>query len=154
MKKIIIIALAALLILGGGGAAAYMFLLAPKSKTAATHKPPPPKPLLFAEMPDLVASIPPDTGEPVSSYIQISIQFATTDPAATLAFTGIAPIIKSDIIALLLAQTGKTVSDPVARAALVAASLQAVNTALTQSAGYTGHPGFTAAYITNLVVQN
>ncbi len=155
MKKLIIIGVAALLLLGGGGAAAYFLLLAPHAKTAtAKPSPPKPKPLLFSELIDLVASIPPDTGQPASSYLSMSIQFSTTDPAAPAAFTGIVPIIKSEIITLMLNQTGKTVSDPAARQALLAASLAAVNQALTKTVDYTPANPFTAAYITNLVVQN
>jgi flagellar basal body-associated protein FliL len=156
MKKLIIIGVAAILLLGGGGAAAYFLLLAPHAKTATAAKAPPPKPkpLLFADISDLVASIPPDTGQPASSYLSMSIQFATTDAAAPAAFTGIAPIAKAAIISLMLAQTAKTITDPAARQALAAASLKAVNQALTQNAGYTPANPFTAAYITNLVVQN
>jgi flagellar basal body-associated protein FliL len=155
MKKLIIIGVAIVLVLGGGGAAAYIFMLAPHSKTTTGKPPPPkPKPLLFAEISDLVASIPPDTGQPVSSYMSMTIQFSTTDPAAQAAFGDIAPIIKAQIIDLMLGETGKTVSDPAARQALLAASLKAVNQALTQNTGFTPANPFTAAYITNLVVQN
>ncbi len=154
MKKLIIIGVAAILLLGGGGAAAYFLLLAPHAKQTAAKPPPKPKPLLFAELSDLVASIPPDTGQPASSYMSMSIQFATTDAAAPAAFTGIAPIAKAAVISLMLAQTAKTITDPAARAALAAACLKAVNQALTQNASYTPPNPFTAAYITNLVVQN
>jgi len=155
MKKLIIIGVAAILLLGGGGAAAYFLLLAPHAKQTAAKPPPPkPKPLLFAELSDLVASIPPDTGQPASSYMSMSIQFATTDAAAPAAFTGIAPIAKAAVISLMLAQTAKTITDPTTRAALAAACLKAVNQALTQNANYTPPNPFTAAYITNLVVQN
>jgi hypothetical protein len=46
------------------------------------------------------------------------------------------------------------VIDPAARQALLAASLQAVNQALTKNMGYTPVNPFTAAYITSLVIQN
>jgi len=154
MKKLIIIGLAALLVLGGGGAAAYIFVLAPKGNAKTAKVAEKPKPLLFAEMPDLVASIPPDAGEPASSYLQMSIQFSTTDPNAETAFDSIEPIIKAQLIDLMLGQTGKTVIDPAARQALLAASLKVVNQALKKNIGYTPGDPFTAAYITSLVIQN
>ncbi len=154
MKKLIIIGLAALAVLGGGGAASYVLVLAPHGNAKTAKAAVKPKPLLFAEMDDLVASIPPDTGEPASSYLSMSIQFSTTDPAAQEAFSSIEPIIKARLIDLMLGETGKTVIDPAARQALLAASLQAVNQALTKNMGYTPVNPFTAAYITSLVIQN
>jgi flagellar basal body-associated protein FliL len=155
MKKIILFGGigAVVLLAGGGGTFAFLEL---RHKPTAPAKPAviPPKPIVFAALPDLVVSIPDDTGDPPSSYVQLTVQFATTDPNAVTAFTNLQPIIKSQIISLLMNETGKTLADPANRATLTENCLAISNTVLTKSAGYTPANPFTAAYITNLVVQN
>jgi len=155
MKKIILFGGIGIVVLlaGGGGAFAYLEL---NQKPAAPAKPValPPKPIVFAALPDLVVSIPDDAGDPPSSYVQLTLQFATTDPNAVTAFTNLQPIIKSQIISLLMNETGKTLADPAGRDTLTKNCLAISNTVLTKSAGYTPANPFSAAYITNLVVQN
>jgi flagellar basal body-associated protein FliL len=155
-KKIIIIAAAALVVLGaaGGGAAYFMGVFSHPAGKAAPKPPPPPKPILFAALTDVVVSVPPDTGEPPSTFVQFAIQFSTTDPAAIEKFTELQPIVKSQIISLLMNETGKTLQDPAIRATLTKGCLDISNNVLTHTGEYKPGKPFDAAYITNLVVQN
>jgi len=114
----------------------------------------PPKPINFAEIAGILVNVPADTGDPAASMVQLDIQFATTDPNAVNEFNQLQPIIKSDLITLLMSQTVKTLQDPTARATLTQSATGIVNNVLTQSASYTPANPFTAAYITNLVVQD
>jgi len=124
------------------------------SGPAKPPPPPPPKPTLFAVVDDITVSIPPDTGQPPTSYLQFGIQFGTTDPNALIVFAQLQPIIKSDIINLLLNETSHALQDPQARADLMKNSLDICNEVLSQKANYTPANPFNAAYITNLVTQD
>lgn len=152
MKKIILIAGVAVVLLGGGGAA-YV-LLGHSHSAAAAHKPPPPKPILFADLSDLVITVPADTGDSTAAYIQISLQFATTEPGAVTAFANLQPIVKAQIITLLMGKTAKALMDPATHDALSKSCLAIANTVLDKSAGFTPKSPFSAVYITNLVEQN
>jgi len=155
MKKVILFSVIGVVVLGGagGGGFAYYTLM---MKPAAPAKPVvlPPKPIVFAAITDIVVSVPPDDGDPPSAYVQFAVQFATTDPNAVTSFTALEPIVKSQIISLLLNETGKSLQDPATRASLTKNCLDISNHVLTQNAGYTPPNPFTAAYITNLVVQD
>ena len=154
LKKIVIFGGIALVVIGGGvgGAVAYLHH---GGKTAA-GKPVagPPKPILFAELDNVVVSIPADTGDPATSYVQFSIQFATTDPDAVTQFSALQPIIKADIINLMMGETQKALQDPAARTTLAKNCLGISNGVLASNADFTPANPFSAAYITNLVVQD
>jgi flagellar basal body-associated protein FliL len=155
MKKMIMFGgIGAVVLLAGGGGTFAFLEMGHKSAGPAKPVAVPPKPIVFAALPDLVVSIPDDTGDPPSSYVQLTLQFATTDPNAVTAFTNLQPIIKAQIISLLMNETGKTLADPAGRDTLTKNCLAISNTVLTKSAGYTPANPFSAAYITNLVVQN
>lgn len=113
-----------------------------------------PKPIFFAQISDVVVSIPDDTGAPPSAFVQFAVQFASYDQNALTSFDQLQPIIKADIINLLMNETGKSLADPAARAELQNGCLGIANTVLNHSANYTPPSPFTAAYITNLVVQD
>ncbi|MCB5945814.1 flagellar basal body-associated protein FliL [Acidocella sp. KAb 2-4] len=155
MKKIIIIAAGTVVLLGAaiGGTVAY-FTLGQHKETAAHPAPPPPKPIYFAALNDLVVSVPADSNDPTSAYIQITLQFSTFDQNAVTTFTNLQPIIKAQIINLLMAQTAKSLTDPSTHDALSKHCLDIANQVLNTSANYTPPNPFTAAYITNLVEQN
>jgi len=141
--------------LGAGGViGAQMFLPHSSSGPAKPPPPPPPKPTLFADVSDITVSIPPDTGQPATSYLQFAVQFATTDPNAIIVFSQLQPIIKADIISLLMNETSHGLQDPTTRADLMKSCLDITNEVMSQKANYTPAPPFTAAYITNLVVQD
>lgn len=157
-KKLLIVAAGIILLAGAAGGTLFALGILPPhakhDKHAKAHTPPPPKPLLFASLSDIVVSIPPDSGQPASAFVQFGVQFATQNDKAVTDFTALQPIIKAQIISLLMTQTGKSLADPATRGMLVKNCVGIANTVLTHNAGYTGNGPFSAAYITNLVVQN
>jgi hypothetical protein len=97
--------------------------------------------------------MPPAVGEPVDSYVDIRIQFATHDQKAVDAFTALEPIVKANVLALLMAQsTAGLQSDPF-RSAIIAQCLQIANATVEKNANYQAPP-FINGYITNLMVQS
>jgi flagellar basal body-associated protein FliL len=153
MKKIILIAAGAVVVLGGGIGATFAFLSL-HHPSAAVHKPPPPKPIYFAELADLVINVPADSNDSTSTYVQITLQFSSFDTNAVTSFDNLEPIIKSQIINLLMTKTAKSLMDPGTHDALSNACLGIANQVLDRAADYTPPNPFTAAYITNLVEQN
>lgn len=154
MKKIILIAAGAVLVLGGGigGTIAIMGLGRPAAAAQAAK--PPPRPIFFAELADLVVSVPADANDAAPAYVQITLQFSTLDNHAVTSFGTLQPIIKAQIIALLMGQTAKALMDPATHDALTTQCQGIVNKVLDSAAGYTPPDPFTAAYITSLVEQN
>ena len=153
MKKIILIAVVTVVLLGGGIGGTFFYLSTHHAATA--HKlPPPPKPIYFAQLADLVVTVPADTGDSTSTYVQITLQFSSFDPNAVTDFSNLQPIIKSQIISLLMSETVKTLGDPATRATLVQNCLKISNNAVNTSGNFTPKAPFTAAYITSFVVQN
>lgn len=154
MKKLILISVALLVLLGGaGGAAAYFFLFHHAPKAAA--KLPPPKPIFFAQLNNLVVTVPADsTGQSGQAYIQFSVQFSSTDQKAVAMFDALQPIVESETIALLMSKNAKQLMDPSTHAALAGNCLGIANKVLNKSAGFTPPDPFTAAYITNIVQQD
>jgi flagellar protein FliL len=153
MKKIIIGAVVALLLLGGGGGGALAYLH--MRHHAGPPKPPPPKPILFAELDNLVVSVPVDSsGQSGQAYVQFAIEFASTNPAAVTSFNALQPIIKAYTINLLMTQNAKQLMDPSTHAALAKNCLSIANQVLNKSAEFSPASPFTAAYITNIVEQD
>jgi flagellar basal body-associated protein FliL len=113
-----------------------------------------PPSIFFADLPDIVVSIPPQAGAPATSYVQIGMQFSTYDHHAVDSFTTFEPIIKSQVINLLMNETSAALQDPATRALLVQNCLNIANSVLAKNAGESTGKLFTAAYITNLVVQD
>ncbi len=68
-------------------------------------------------------------------------------------FNTLQPIIKSQVINLLMNETSAALQDPTTRAELIQNCLDVVNDVLAKNAGDSDKP-FDAAYITNLVVQD
>ncbi|GLR67538.1 hypothetical protein GCM10010909_22190 [Acidocella aquatica] len=153
LKKILIFGGIALAVIGGGGGGAVVYLHHGGKTAAAKPVVVPPKPILFAELDNVVVSIPADVGDPATSYVQFGIQFATTNPDAVTQFGALQPIIKADIINLMMNETQKTLQDPATRARLAKNCLGISNSVLSGSANFTPANPFSAAYITNLVVQ-
>jgi flagellar basal body-associated protein FliL len=157
MKKIILIAAGAVVLLAGGigGTVAFLTMGHHGSSSAAKPAlPPPPKPIYFAQLADVVVSVPADTSDPTSSYIQITLQFSTFDQNAVTSFTTLQPIIKAQVINLLMTKTAKSLIAPAEHDALSKNCLDIANKVLNTDANYTPPNPFTAAYITNLVEQN
>ncbi len=153
MKKIILIAVVTAVMLGGGIGGAFYYLSMHRTATAA-HKPPPPKPIYFAQLADIVITVPADTDDSTSTYVQITLQFSSFDPNAVTDFNNLEPIIKSQIITLLMTKTAKSLMDPSSHDDLTKTCLAIANQVLNKSANYTPPNPFTAGYITNLVEQN
>jgi flagellar basal body-associated protein FliL len=126
----------------------------PAPAQAAALPLPPPKQIYFADLSDITVSIPPDSGEPATSYVEFGIQFSTYDQNALTTFDEMQPIIKSDIINLLMNETSRGLQDPQTRADLLKSCLDISNTVMAHSANYPPPPPFSAAYITDLVVQD
>ncbi len=124
------------------------------SKTVAKPVVVPPKPIFFAQLPDVVVTIPPDTGQPASSYVQLGLQFATYDQTSLATFDELQPIIKADVINLMLSQTSAGLQSQADRDALTKSCQTIVNNVMTKNANYTPANPFFAAYITNLVIQD
>ncbi|HEY1858056.1 flagellar basal body-associated FliL family protein [Acidocella sp.] len=122
--------------------------------TATTADPAHPKAIFFADLSGIVVSVPPQAGAPATSYVQIGMQFATYDERAVASFTTFQPIIKSAVINLLMSETSAALQDPTTRAALIQNCLDAANSVLAKDAGDRTDKPFTAAYITDFVVQD
>ena len=152
-KTILFAGIGAVLLASGGGGYAY-YTMAYHPGTPAKPVVAPQKPLVFAAIPDIVVSVAADASDPTTSFVQLTLQFATTDPDAVTAFTAVQPIIKSQIISLLMSETVKTLGDPATRATLVQNCLKISNNAVNTSGNFTPKAPFTAAYITSFVVQN
>ncbi|MGP8026614.1 MAG: flagellar basal body-associated FliL family protein [Acidocella sp.] len=155
MKKVMLNGIIAVTMLGAGIGGTFAFLGMNHhngSATAATM--PAPKPIYFAQLDDVVVSVPTDSNNPANTYIDITLQFSTFDQNAVTTFTNLQPIIKSQVINLLMAQTSKSLTDPTTHDALSKQCLAIANQVLNTSANYTPPNPFTAAYITNLVEQD
>jgi flagellar basal body-associated protein FliL len=117
-------------------------------------KPPPPKPVYFATLTDITVSIPPQTGAAATSYVNFSVQLSTYDQNALVPFEELQPIIKAAIITLLMNETSQSLQDPQARVDLTKDCLHIANDVVDRNASYSPVNPFSAAYITNLVVQD
>jgi flagellar basal body-associated protein FliL len=155
MKKIIIIAAGAVVLLAGGiGGTVAIMSMGHKDATAAPAPPPPPKPPQFAELDNIVVSVPADTTDSTPAYVSLTLQFASPDPNAVTAFATFQPVIKAAVLDTLMAETAKSLMDPTTHPALTAKCLGIANQVLDKQGGYTPPDPFTAAYITSLVEQN
>ena len=136
-----------------GTIGAQHFLPHHATATSAAAAPAPPKPLYFADLSNVVVSLPPEQGQPATSFVQFDMQFASNDQNALTSFAAFQPIIKAAIINLLMSETGDALQDPNVRTALIQSCLSATNNILMKNTAATVSP-FNAAYITNLVVQD
>lgn len=155
MKKIIIavVVVLILLVIGGGGAYYYFFKM--KHHGEKTVSIPAPKPIIFAQISNLVVSVPTkadDTTDQV--FIELSVQFATTDAKAVDSFNALLPIIQAEIVNLLMKQTAVQLMDPNTHAQLSNELLAIVNGVLAKNQYFKPANPFTAAYITNIVQQD
>lgn len=157
MKKIIIVAVAAIVLLCAAGGGAYFYFF--KMKHHPEHKAavlPPPKPILFAQIDGLVVSVPSGGGDASTGqvFIQLSVQFATTDPKAIDSFNALQPIIQSEMVNLLMKQTAAQLMNPDTHNQLSLELLAIANSVLAQNQYFKPANPFTAAYITNIVQQD
>lgn len=167
MKKLLLIvgvALGALLV-GIGGTLGVTQFMQPQAKVgsaagashpvAASAAKAKPKKLLFAALPDITVSLPPQPGADATSYVTLSLKFSTTDPQVLIAFAEVEPIIKSAIITRLMNETAASLQDGNTRNDLIRGSLSMANMIIRQQGNLpTDDQAFSAAYITNLVTQN
>ncbi len=157
MKKIILIGAGAAVLLAGGIGGTIAFLdMGHHAKSAAAAKPAPPKPkpIYFSQLSDVVVTVPADQNNDGNAYIQFSVQFSTFNQTALTSFTSLEPIIKSQIINLLMTQTAKELVNPATHEALAKNCLAIANKVLNTSGQFTPPNPFTAAYITNIVEQD
>jgi len=139
---------------GMGGALGAMHFLG--GTVASAHAETPPQksgPILFAPLDDITVSIPPAAGEPPDSYVDIGIQFATHDQKAVDAFTALEPIVKANVLALLMAQNTESLQSEPDRSAIIAKCLDIANSVVEKNANYQSAP-FIGGYVTNLMVQS
>jgi flagellar basal body-associated protein FliL len=159
MNKLVTAGVIVLALVGGGGAVfGVMHFLqmgnANHAHSDAAKTNAHPKPILFADLSDIVVSIPPQAGAPATSYVQIGMQFSTRDEKAVESFTALQPIIKAQVINLLMSETSAALQNPTTRNQLIQDCLNAANSVLAQNSGNSGGKPFDAVYITNLVVQD
>jgi len=124
--------------------------LASKNKTADTAS----RQIYFADLSNITVSIPPQANAPATSYVEFGIQFSTYDQNALTRFTTLEPIIKAEIINLLMSKSSAELQDPKVRSDLIQNCLDISNDVLVKNGAATAPPPFNAAYITNLVIQN
>jgi flagellar basal body-associated protein FliL len=152
---IVLVALFAVIASVGGTLGAMQYLHHPDSVTpSADSVKPPTKPIYFATLSDITVSIPPQSDTAATSYVEFSVQLSTYDQSALVYFEEMEPIIKSAVIALLMNETSQSLQDPQTRVDLSKGCLHIANDVLARNASYTPANPFTAAYITNLVVQD
>ncbi len=154
-KLIIICGISSIVLMGAGGTlAAFKFMshknmgTSPVSASAV-----PPKLIFFNDVLDITVSISPDQNTPPTSFVQIGLQFSTYNAAAIVSYVQLQPIVKAEIISTLMTQTTTELSDIHARALLIKSCLDISNAVLEKNANFKSAPAFSAAYITNLVVQ-
>lgn len=170
MKKIVIALVAVLILLGGGGGGAYFYFF--KMKHHETHATlSPPKPIVFAQINDLVVSVLTATpaaagnggdasnssnvsGASNQAFIELSVQFATTDPKAIDSFNALLPIIQAETVNMLMKQSAEQLMNPDTHSKLSLALLAIANGVLDKNQNFTPPNPFTAAYITNIVQQD
>lgn len=169
MKKLIIAVVAVIILLGAGGGGAYFYLFKMKHP-ATTAVQPPPKPIVFAQISNLVVSVPASAATPSSTgsgsnssgagntpnqvFIELSVQFATTDPKAVNSFNALLPIIQASMVSLLMKQTATQLMNPDTHAQLSHEFLDIANGVLEKNQYFKPANPFTAAYITNIVQQD
>lgn len=141
---------------GAGGMFGVMHFMSQTAQTVppAMPHPQPKQQIYFAELSDILVSMPPQAGQPSTSYVEFGLQFSTYDQSALTSFATLQPIIKSEIINLLMNQTSSSLQDPAMRAALVKDCLDISNGVLMKDSNPSTTPPFDAAYISNLVVQD
>ncbi len=111
--------------------------------------------IYFADLSDITVSIPPQAGAPATSYVEFGIQFSTYDPRPrSPASPHWSPIIKAEIINLLMSKTSTALQDQNVRSDLIQNCLNISNDVLVKNGAAAAPPPFNAAYITNLVIQN
>jgi flagellar basal body-associated protein FliL len=159
MAKILPIIAAAVvsLLVGISGTFGLMQVLHGAHPAASAAAAVPPKPVVktvyYASLSDVTVSVPPEPGQPATSYVLFSAKFATTDQSALLVFDEMQPVIKSSIITRLMNETTQSLQSQQTRNDLMASCLNIVNYVLNKNGGFTPPNPFTAAYIANLVTQ-
>lgn len=139
---------------GMGGAVGAMRFVG--GTVASAHAATPTKkasPIFFAPLDDITVSIPAAAGEPADSYVDVGIQFATHDQKAVDAFTALEPIVKANVLALLMAQSTAGLQSEPSRSAIISQCLEIANNVVEKNANYQSAP-FIGGYITNLMVQS
>ncbi|MDR3520784.1 MAG: flagellar basal body-associated FliL family protein [Acidocella sp.] len=155
-KLYIVISIVVIVATGGIGGtfAAFKFISYKNAgSTVASAVIVPPKPIFFTDVMDVTVSIPPEQNAPPTSFVQVGLQFSTSDPEAIVSYGELQPIIKAAIISILMTQTTNALADPKARAVLIKSCLDISNNVLEKNSNFKAIPPFSAAYITNLVVQ-
>ena len=83
MKKVMLNGIIAITLLGAGIGGTFAFLgMNHHDGSAPTATVPAPKPIYFAQLADVVVSVPADSNNPANTYIDITLQFSTFDQNA------------------------------------------------------------------------
>lgn len=162
-RSIALIAVGALFVLAliGDGAAVALWLrsgqqpaVAKKDKHTASKKASTNEPLYFASIKNFVVSLPANSNGDGPTYVQIGLSFATHDKKAVAEFDHLMPIIKSNLIALAVANASTLESNRAKAAhAIPASALPIVNKVMQQDNAKLGQAPFIGAYLTDLIIQ-
>ncbi|HQT63578.1 MAG: hypothetical protein B7Z75_07000 [Acidocella sp. 20-57-95] len=153
--KILIIAVVMLVVTAALAIGAFIFLHRsggpnPPAAVAAQSTP---KPLFFTDILDITVSLPPAAALPPTAFVQLGLQFSTYDPGVIAQYSQVQPIIKANIISLLMTETSNSLAEPQVRDDFVQKCLVMANQVLAKTSAAKTKAPFTAAYITNLVFQ-
>lgn len=152
MKKIIFVLIAAFVLLCCVGGAGFYFKIYSHTGSKHTEKL---KPILFAQIKNLVVSVPQNSESPSNQvYVELSVQFATTDQKAISSFNNLLPIIQAKIISMLMEKQAVQLMDPKTHQDLSKNLLFIANEVLEKNDGFSMGGPFSAAYITNIVEQD
>lgn len=155
MKKIIIAIVALIVIFCVAGAGAYIYFVKMKYHHEQSVAVAPQKPIIFAQISNLVVSVPEDSTNPTNQvFIQLSVQFATVDPKAVASFNDLLPIIQSEIVSMLMEKNAAELMNPNTHAKLSLEFLNIANNVLNNQQKFNPKNPFSAAYITNIVQQD
>ena len=162
-RSIVLIAVGALFVLAvlGDGAAVALWLgfghqpsVAGADKHTASMKTSKKGPIYFASIKNFVVSLPGNGDGEGPRYVEIGLSFATHNKDAIAEFNHLMPIIKSNLIAVAVANAGTLESNHPQTAHTIATSaLPVVNKVLRQDDVKLGQEPFIGAYLTDLIIQ-
>lgn len=152
MKKLIIAVIVAIVLLFCAGGAAFYFMVYNHNHNKHTEKT---QPILFAQITNLVVSVPQSSENQSNQvYIELSVQFACTNPKAIASFNNLLPIIQAKMVSMLMQKQAVQLMDPKTHQDLSKNLLFIANNVLENEGGFSPVAPFSAAYITNIVEQD
>lgn len=152
MKKIIIALIITIILICCAGGAVFYFRDHNHNDNKHTEKR---QPILFAQITNLVVSVPQSSENQSNQvYIELSVQFACTNPKAIVIFDNLLPIIQSKMVSMLMQKSAAQLMDPKTHQDLSKNLLFIANNVLENEGGFSPVVPFSSAYITNIVEQD